>query len=97
MSAIWWADTHRPCGTSGGAAANFPNGPARCWSFWTSWSAAVTSYCCITDATTSIASVCSVACSSVSEVYRALSEFLDGLGYPYTLEHDNPAYRFFLG
>src|SRR5687767_7017314 len=27
----------------------------------------------------------------------ALHEFLDGLGYPYTLEHDNPAYRFFLG
>ena len=27
----------------------------------------------------------------------ALREFLDGLGYPYTLEHDNPAYRFFLG
>ena len=23
--------------------------------------------------------------------------FLNGLGYPYTSEHDNPAYRFFLG
>ena len=27
----------------------------------------------------------------------AFREFLDGLGYPYTAEHDNPAYRFFLG
>jgi threonine dehydratase len=27
----------------------------------------------------------------------SLREFLDALGYPYTLEHDNPAYRFFLG
>ena len=27
----------------------------------------------------------------------ALRAFLDGLGYPYTAEHDNPAYRFFLG
>ena len=27
----------------------------------------------------------------------AFREFLDGLGYPYTTEYDNPAYRFFLG
>ncbi|MGH9255150.1 MAG: threonine ammonia-lyase, biosynthetic [Vicinamibacterales bacterium] len=27
----------------------------------------------------------------------ALRAFLDGLGYPYTAEYDNPAYRFFLG
>jgi threonine dehydratase len=27
----------------------------------------------------------------------AFVQFLDGLGYPYTAEHDNPAYRFFLG
>jgi len=27
----------------------------------------------------------------------ALREFLDGLGYPYTAEYDNPAYRLFLG
>jgi threonine dehydratase len=27
----------------------------------------------------------------------ALREFLDGLGYPYTAEHENPAYQFFLG
>jgi threonine dehydratase len=26
----------------------------------------------------------------------ALRAFLDGLGYPYTAEHDNPAYQFFL-
>jgi threonine dehydratase len=26
----------------------------------------------------------------------ALRAFLDGLGYPYTAEDDNPAYRFFL-
>jgi threonine dehydratase len=27
----------------------------------------------------------------------AFHAFLEGLGYPYTPEHDNPAYRFFLG
>ena len=27
----------------------------------------------------------------------AFREFLEGLGYPYTTEYDNPAYRFFLG
>ena len=27
----------------------------------------------------------------------AFRAFLDGLGYPYTPEHDNPAYQFFLG
>jgi threonine dehydratase len=27
----------------------------------------------------------------------AFREFLDGLGYPYSAEYDNPAYRFFLG
>jgi threonine dehydratase len=27
----------------------------------------------------------------------AFREFLDALGYPYTTEYDNPAYRFFLG
>jgi hypothetical protein len=27
----------------------------------------------------------------------AFRRFLDGLGYPYTAEYDNPAYRFFLG
>jgi threonine dehydratase len=27
----------------------------------------------------------------------ALRVFLDGLGYPYTAEQDNPAYQFFLG
>jgi threonine dehydratase len=27
----------------------------------------------------------------------AFREFLDALGYPYTAEQDNPAYRFFLG
>jgi threonine dehydratase len=27
----------------------------------------------------------------------AFRAFLDGLGYPYTTEYDNPAYRFFLG
>ena len=27
----------------------------------------------------------------------AFREFLDGLGYPYTTEYENPAYRFFLG
>ena len=27
----------------------------------------------------------------------AFHAFLDELGYPYTPEHDNPAYKFFLG
>jgi threonine dehydratase len=27
----------------------------------------------------------------------AFRAFLDGLGYPYTSEHENPAYQFFLG
>jgi threonine dehydratase len=27
----------------------------------------------------------------------AFREFLQELGYPYALEHENPAYRFFLG
>jgi threonine dehydratase len=27
----------------------------------------------------------------------AFTSFLDELGYPYTSEHDNPAYQFFLG